>query len=160
YEITWSWTAVTGALYYKSFDVAGSTLYAGGNLSFTQVALSTNTQYSVQVEAVSGNGPSARNTATTFTRASDPTTPVVSPVQASGITYSWNANFHPAYTFYELQVTTDATYGIIVATLTVTATPATATGLFPGTTYSARVRSLNGSQIYGTGFAVFAAPRT
>ncbi|MDD5303868.1 MAG: hypothetical protein PHS14_12275, partial [Elusimicrobia bacterium] len=79
---------------------------------------------------------------------------------ASSVTYSWNGNLNPAYTFYELAVTTDSTYGIIVATLTVNATTATATGLFPGTTYYAQVRSINGSQVYGTAFATFASTRT
>lgn len=159
-EITWNWTAVPGAQYYKLFDVAGSTLYTGGNLTFTQTGLGTNAQYTSRVEAVSANGGGQRAAATAFTLANNPTAPTVNAAYASSITYSWNGGVNPSYTFYEIAVTTDATYGIIVTTLTVNATTATATGLFPGTTYYARVRSVNGSQVYGTAYAVFAATRT
>lgn len=159
-SILWTWTAVPGAQYYKLFDVAGSTLYTGGALSFLQGGLTTNSQSTTRVEAVTANGAGTRATATAFTLANDPTLPVVNAAYASSITYSWSGGINPAYTFYEIGVTTDVTYGIIVATLTVNATTATATGLFPGTTYYARVRSVNGGQVYGAGFAVFAATRT
>ncbi len=153
--IQWNWTAVPNAQYYKLFDIAGSTLYTGGALSFIQGGLTTNTQYTSRVEAVSANGAGARGSATAFTLANDPTFPVVNGVFASSITYSWNGNLNPAYTFYEVAVTTDPTFAIIVTTLTISATTATATGLFPGTSYYARVRSVNGSQIYGTGTVNF-----
>ncbi|MBI2386730.1 MAG: LamG domain-containing protein [Elusimicrobia bacterium] len=159
-SILWTWTAVPGAQYYKLFDVAGSTLYTGGDLSFPQGGLTTNSQSTTRVEAVSANGGGQRATATAFTLANNPTAPTVNEAFASSITYSWNGGINPSYTFYEIAVTTDATYGIIVTTLTVNATTATATGLFPGTTYYARVRSVNGSQVYGTAYAVFAATRT
>lgn len=159
-QITWNWTAVPGAQYYKLFDVAGSTLYTGGALSFTQLALATNSQYSTRAEAVSANGAGSRATATAFTLANDPTAPVVDAVYSSSITYSWTGGLNPSYTFYEVRVTTDATFGIIISTLTVNATTATVTGLLQGTTYYARVRSINGGQLYGTGFAVFATTRT
>ncbi|MDP3541377.1 MAG: LamG-like jellyroll fold domain-containing protein, partial [Elusimicrobiota bacterium] len=158
--ITWNWTAVPGAQYYKLFAVDGSTLYTGGNLSHPQTGLATNTQYTARVEAVSGNGAGARATATTFTLADDPTAPVVNEVHTSSIIYSWTGGLNPAYTFYEVRVTTDASFGIIVSTLTVNATTATVTGLLQGTTYYARVRSINGGQLYGPGFAVFATTRT
>ncbi len=159
-QITWTWTAVPGAQYYKLFDVAGSTLFTGGALSFTQMGLATNTQYITRVEAVSANGAGARTTATAFTLADDPAAPVVNAAFSSSITYSWTGGLNPSYTFYEIVVTTDSSFGVIVTTLTVNATTATASGLLQGTTYFARVRSINGGQIYGTGFAVFAATRT
>lgn len=159
-QITWNWTAVPGAQYYKLFDVAGSTLYSGGALSFTQATLATNTQYSARVEAISANGAGARSAASAFTLANDPTAPVVNEVHSSSIIYSWTGGLNPAYTFYEVRVTTDASFGIIISTLTVNATTATVTGLLQGTTYYARVRSINGGQVYGTGFAVFATTRT
>lgn len=159
-QITWNWTAVPGAQYYKLFDVAGSTLYSGGALSFDQSGLATNTQYSARVEAVGANGAGARATATAFTLADDPTAPVVNEVHSSSIIYSWTGGLNPAYTFYEVRVTTDASFGIIVSTLTVNATTATVTGLLQGTTYFARVRSINGGQLYGPSFAVFATTRT
>lgn len=159
-QIDWNWTPVPGAQYYKLFDVAGSTLYTGGALSFTQLGLATNTQYSARAEAVSANGAGSRAAATAFTLANDPTAPVVNAVYSSSITYSWTGGLNPSYTFYEVRVTTDVNFGIIISTLTVNATTATVTGLLQGTTYYARVRSINGGQLYGPGFAVFATTRT
>ncbi len=158
-SVTWNWTAVTGARYYNLYDIGGGLLYSGGALSFVQAGLTTNTQYTTRIEAVSGSGAGARGSATTFTLANDPTVPVVNAAYMSSVTYSWNANLNPGYTFYEVTVTTDVSFGIIISTLTVNATAATATGLFPGTTYYARVRSINGSQQLG-GYVAFASTFT
>ncbi|UPT72893.1 MAG: hypothetical protein M0D55_13345 [Elusimicrobiota bacterium] len=158
-SIQWTWSSVPGSQYYKLFDIAGSTLYIGSGLSFTQGALTTNTQYAVRVEAVGINGAGARGTASAFTLANNPTSPFIQLVGASSITYSWGANSNPGYTFYEVSVTTDPTFAIVVTTLTVSATTATANGLFPGTTYHARVRSISGSQQLG-GFVAVASTRT
>lgn len=158
-SIKWDWTAVTGARYYNLYNSVGALLYTGGLRTFTQGSLTTNTQYTTQIEAVTGNGAGQRSLGTTFTWANDPTAPTVNAINASSITYSWNGGLNPSYTFYEIAVTTDATFGIIVTTLTVNATTATATGLFPGTSYYARVRSINGSQIIG-GDVFFATAHT
>ena len=161
-SITWSWTSVLGARYYNLYDGAGALLYTGGSLSFVQSGLTTNTQYTARVEAVSGNGAGARTAASIFTRADNPTITDggISAVHTSSITYSWNGNLNPSYTFYELEITTNSSYAVIITTLTVNATIATATGLFPGTTYYARVRSIDGNQSYGTAFAAFASAQT
>ena len=148
-SIQWNWTAVPGAQYYKLFDIGGTTLTITGGLSFTQAGLITNTQYTTQVEAVSGNGGGLRTTASAFTLANDPTLPVVNAAYASSITYSWNGNSNPGYTYYEVSVTTDVTFAFTVTAVTVNATTATVTGLLPATTYYARLRSINGSQILG-----------
>jgi hypothetical protein len=156
-SITWSWTSVQGARYYNLYNEAGGLLYTGGALSSIQAGLTTNTQYVASIEAVSGNGTGTRSAATIFTKANNPTLTGggVNAVYSSSITYVWNSNLNPAYTFYELTVTTDATFGIIVATMTVSATTATVTGLFPNTRYYARVSSINGSQLYGSTPATF-----
>lgn len=158
-QIQWSWSSVVGAQYYKLFDIAGSTLYTGSGLSFLQSGLTTNTQYAVRIEAIGINGAGDRGTASQFTLANDPTTPFVQGVSATTATYSWGANSNPAYTFYEVSVTTDATFAVVVTTLTVSATTATATDLFPATTYFARVRSISGSQQVGNWVAI-ASTRT
>lgn len=158
-SILWSWTSVPGAQYYKLFDVAGSTLYTGSGLTFTQGGLAVNTQYTSRIEALSLNGPGPRNAGSAFTKANDPTAPIVVAAFASSITYSWNGNGNPGYTFYEVSVTTDSTFAIVVATLSVNATGATASNLFPGTTYFAKVRSIDGSQSAGN-FVAFASTRT
>jgi len=153
-SILWNWSSVPGAQYYKLFDVAGSTLYTGGALSFLQTPLLTNTQYTTRVEAISMNGAGARSLAATFTKANDPVTTAVTAAYSSSITYSWGPNLNPTYTFYEVGITTDATFAITVTTVTVNALTATVNGLFPGTTYFARVRSINGNQQVGNFVAV------
>lgn len=158
-SIQWTWSSVLGAQYYKLFDLAGTTLTTGSGLSFTQSGLTTNTQYGVRIEAVGINGAGSRGTASQFTLANDPTTPFIQGVSATTATYSWGANFNPGYTFYEVAVTTDATFAVVVTTLTVSATTATATDLFPATTYFARVRSISGGQQVGNWVAI-ASTRT
>ncbi len=153
-SILWSWGQVQGAQYYKLFDVAGSTLYTGGALSFLQAGLTTNTQYTTRVEAISMNGAGSRSLAATFTLANDPITTAVTAAYSSSITYSWGGNLNPSYTFYEIAITTDATFAITVTTLTVNAVTATVNDLFPGTTYFARIRSINGNQQTGNFVAV------
>lgn len=148
-QIKWDWTSVPGARYYTLYDVNGAVLYTGGGLSFTQTGLGVNAQYTSRVEAVSGSGAGARGVGTAFTLAADPTGTSVVAVHATSATYAWNGGLNPAYTFYEVAVTTDVTFGIIVTTLTVNATTATVTGLLPGTSYYARLRSVNGSQQLG-----------
>lgn len=153
-SILWGWSQVQGAQYYKLFDVAGSTLYTGGALSFLQTGLTTNTQYTTRVEAISMNGAGSRALAATFTKANDPVTTAVTAAYSSSITYSWGGNLNPSYTFYEIAVTTDSTFAITVTTLTVNALTATVNDLFPGTTYFAKVRSINGNQATGTFVAI------
>lgn len=153
-SILWSWSQVAGAQYYKLFDVNGSTLYSGGALSFPQTSLSTNTQYTTYVEAISMNGAGARALAATFTKANEPVTTAVAAAYSSSITYTWGANANPSYTFYEIAITTDVTFAVTVTTLTVNAVTATVNDLFPGTTYYARVRSINGNQETGDFVAI------
>lgn len=148
-SIKWDWTAVPGARYYNLYDGSGALLHTGPELTFTQTGLTTNTEYTSRVEGVSGSGAGARGTGTAFTLARDPTAGSVVAVNASSITYAWNGGLNPAYTFYEVVVTTDATFGIIVTTVTVNATTVTVTGLFPGTSYYAQLRSVNGGQVLG-----------
>lgn len=158
-SILWSWTSVPGAQYYNLYDGSNALIYTGPALSAPQGGLAVNTQYSASVEAVSLNGAGPRGNGSSFTNANDPTSPSVTGAFSSSITYSWNANGNPGYTFYEVSVTTDSSFNVIVTTLTVNTTSATATGLFPSTSYYARVRSVDGSQTPGN-FLVIASTFT
>jgi hypothetical protein len=70
------------------------------------------------------------------------------------MTFTWNANGNPGFTFYDVIVATDPTFDVIVATLSVSAPTATATGLLPGTTYYSKVQAVNGVQIPTTFAAI------
>ncbi len=72
---------------------------------------------------------------------------VVSAVYATSATFSWNANGNPGNTFYQVVVSTDPGFSVVTATITVSATAATAVSLFPGVTYYSQVQAINGGQI-------------
>ncbi|MBI4060252.1 MAG: fibronectin type III domain-containing protein [Elusimicrobia bacterium] len=156
-SIQWDWTAVPGAQYYKLFDADGSTLYTGAARSFTQAGLAINTQHAASVEAISIGGGGARSGASAFTWANDPISPVVGAAGANSITYSWNANDNPSYTFYEVGISAEPDFSTVLRTLTVSTTNATADSLFPGTSYYARLRSINGDQREGALVAIATA---
>lgn len=148
-SVSWTWSLRQGATQYKLFDAGGTTLTPAGfgALTLAQTGLAANTQYTASVEAVSIFGAGPRASASVYTLANDPTSPFLSAVHPTSATYVWGANSNPPYTFYELVVSTDATFAVSAATVTVNATTATVTGLLPGTTYHARLRAINGSQI-------------
>ncbi len=161
-SIAWTWNAVPGAAAYKLYDASsGGVLYSGAALSATVAALTTNTRYDAEIEAdpPAPSTPSALGTAFTYTLASPPTAPAVASVYATSAAFSWSANGNPAGTYYEVSVATDAAYSVVVATISVATTSAVAADLFPGATYYARVRALNGLQAY-TSFAAFSATAT
>lgn len=150
-DILWSWSAVTGASGYRLYRAGGAPLLADTALtSFTEASLSTNTAYGAEVEAYNASGASLRsNVVFVFTRASTPTAAAVTSVSTYSATYAWNANGNPAYTFYEVNVATDAAFSVVVATRSGASTTLTVTGLFPSSTYYARLRSFSGNQFPG-----------
>jgi hypothetical protein len=160
-SITWNWSQRTGAQEYKLFLIDGTTLTPASYRALTldHTGLAVNTQYVTQVEAVSPSGAGARTTAAAYTLANDPALPAPSLVHASSAVFVWGGNGNPSYTFYELVVSTDSAFATVTATVTVNATTGTVTGLLPGTTYHARVRSINGGQIPGN-FVAIASTRT
>lgn len=159
-SVRYDWTSVSGATGYTLYGAGGApVLYVGSALTFTSATLNVNTAYGGQIEANSPSGPGARTSAFVFTFASSPTTPSAPFVHATSVTFAWNANGNPSYTFYELNVSTDAAFTVVVATVPASTTQATATGLLPGTSYYARARALSGSQA-PTSFLVFAATFT
>lgn len=159
-SVRFDWTAVPGATGYTLYTTGGgAVMYSGSALTFTSSTLNVNTSYGGEVEANTLSGPGPRSSAFAFTHANPPTTPSAPYVNATSVTWAWAANGNPNYTFYELNVSTDATFGISVATVPTSATQASVTGLLPGTTYYARARAVSGSQVQ-TAFLTFLATVT
>lgn len=159
-SVRYDWTSVPGATGYTLYGAGGSpVLYVGSALTFTSSTLSANASYGAEVEANTASGPGDRSSAFVFTHANPPTTPSAPFVHSTSVTWAWAANGNPAYTFYELNVSTDAAFAVVVATVPASSPQATVTGLLPGTSYYARARAVSGSQA-ATSFLVFAATFT
>lgn len=159
-SVRYDWTPVAGATGYTLYGAGGSpVLYVGANLTFTSTTLNTNTSYGAEVEANTPSGPGARSSAFSFTLANPPITPTTPSINSTSVTFAWAANGNPGYTFYELNVATDAVFGVVVATIPASTTQATATGLLPGTNYFGRVRAISGGQAL-TSFLSFGSVAT
>ncbi len=159
-SVRYDWTAVPGATGYTLYGSGGApVLYVGSALTFTSATLNANTSYGAEVEANTPSGPGARTSAFVFTLANAPTTPSTPYVNSTSVTFEWAANGNPGYTFYELNLSTDAVFAVVIATVPASSTAAAVTGLLPGTTYYARVRAVSGSQA-NTSFLLFGATVT
>lgn len=146
-SVRYDWTSVPGATSYTLYGAGGSpVLYTGPALTFTSTTISVNTSVGAEVEANTPSGPGLRSSAFIFTRANAPTVPTTPAIHSTSITFAWSANGNPGYTFYELNVSTDAAFAVVIATIPTTGTQATAVNLLPGTNYFARVRAISGSQ--------------
>ncbi len=150
-QIDWTWPAVTGATGYRLYTAPGGPLLIDTPLLiYPQSGLTINTQYGVEIEAYNVSGTGIRSSPVyAYTLAVDPVAFTVTAVSTRTASFSWGPNGNPPYTFYEVGVAIDPAFTSIVNTLNVNATIATATGLYPETTYYARVRSVSGSQGYG-----------
>ncbi|MDX6768702.1 MAG: LamG-like jellyroll fold domain-containing protein [Elusimicrobiota bacterium] len=159
-SVRFDWTAVPGATGYTLYGSGGApVLYVGSELTFTSATLSANVSYGAEVEANTPSGPGARTSAFVFTHANAPITPSAPFVNSTSVTFAWNENGNPGYTFYELNLSTDAAFAVVIATVPSSSTSAAVTNLLPGTTYYARVRAISGSQA-NTAFLLFAGTVT
>lgn len=148
-SINWSWTLASGATGYTLLDSSNqAVLFAGPGNSATVGSLSVNARYDaeVQVDLPTPTPASARGHAFTYTWANAPVGLTAATLYHSSATFTWGENGNPAGTFYQLIVSSESSFGVVVATLSVSGSTLTATNLFPGSTYYARVRGFNGMQ--------------
>lgn len=154
-QITWTWTSAPGAVSYTLYDSSTGAVLDGpaAVLAFPEFGLNPNTRYDGEVEAEmpSPTPASPRGHAFAYTFANPAVSPAVSAVFMSSASVTWGANGNPSYTFYQLVYSTDSSFAVGVATLSVAATTATPTGLLPGATYFAKVQAVSGGQV-GTSF--------
>ena len=150
-SITWSWTASSGAASYQLFNTTNvpvSPLLSSAVSSFTQTGLSTNTAYSLYVQAIGSSGTINSSPLTRYTLA-NPTTGLALlglTIGPNGISerVSWGPNSNPAGTNYVVQWWTVATATVTVSSA---ATIATVSNIFAGSTVYFTVQAQNGDGI-------------
>jgi hypothetical protein len=131
-------------------DVIASWDVAGWTTSRTVTGLPKGTVLYARVRARNSVGWSAWSGARTFTTGSTapsaPSQPSISGVTATSASVSWFAPSDPggsAITNYEVQRATDSSFTTDVVTVASSSSPASLTGLLPGTTYYLRVRAVS-----------------
>lgn len=145
----WSWPSVPGATAYDFYPSTGGPAIVVTAASLTQTDLSTNTAYGGRVAAAGPSGQSPLTASVSgYTLAAPATGFAVVSVASSAVTLSWTAQGDPGGTRYAAEVSTDASFGVAVTTLTVTSLSASFSGLAAASTYYAQVYALNGDGLY------------
>lgn len=112
-SIFWSWNPVGGALNYEVFSASnGVRIGTPTANAFTQVALSTNSPYSILVRAVMPGGQGGLSgSATVYTLAAvpSPNSPPLHSISTGGLIASWLPNTNPVNTLYQIDFMTDRT---------------------------------------------------
>ncbi len=120
---------------------AGATSYTGAGTT----GLSINTRYWFRVRAEGGGQESAYSTASPkYTLAAAPSAEAFGESTSTVVTANWSAGFNPAGTLYYCQNQTNSNNSGNISALTWADT-----GLLPDTTYTYRVRGVNGDGIGG-----------
>jgi hypothetical protein len=160
-SIDWSWQKANGADSYNVLNPGtlaplpcspvATPGVAGLTFTCNQSGLSTNALYGVVVQPVNGGGTGPLSpTTSAYTLAIPPTGMATTAVSTNSATFAWTAGaappLNPAYTFYEVNVATDPLFAVVVATETTQALTLKVSGLFPSSTYYARVRAYSGGQ--------------
>ncbi len=130
---------------------ANVTEYTGSGTT----GLSVNTGYVFRVRAEGGGQVSGYSTSEVgYTYANEPIAVGFSEVKATRMTINWGANGNPAWTNYYCENTTNSTNSGVI-----NAYSWTNTGLLAGSTYTYRVRAINGNGI-PTGWVVIGSQQT
>ncbi len=146
--ITLNWTKVASA---TSYEVMGGTVNSwtdvGDVALYEFTGLSANSQYTLQVRAISGGGPSGASSATGKTFPNAPTSPSTSEITVSSIKLTWTASVGGADSY---EVSSDGSTWVDSGS----DTEHVFSGLDHSTAYTLRVRAKNAS---GVSAAVSAA---
>lgn len=161
--VSWTWSLVEGATGYAVYAEGGERLATVAAPPFLQEGLGPNGSSRVCVAAsgsLGDSGPSCAGPAVTW--ALTPGVPQPQRAEPDRLEWLWDVAGNPAYTGYELQLSSDgftqssATYftGSLAA-----GTSFIAGGLEPDRVYEARVRALNGAGL-PTAWSASASTRT
>ncbi len=165
-SVSWTWSAIPNASEYRVYQATSSLLLQSvASPTWDETGLAINTAYGRRVSAVlnTAEGPLSAS-ATVYTWAATPATPVISLVAYSSFSVAWGASGNPAGTRYEITRSTD---NFVTAFSTVVAFSDSFTGnstdfvsLTPGTSYYVRLRAINGDDQFTTAFSATASTRT
>ncbi len=148
--INWSWE-YAGTNPIEGFRLISSTGgYIANNLSpsttfYIQKELLPNTSSRIQVEAYYLIKSSTSNFHTIYTLANPPVNSVIKEVYQSSAAINWQINGNSAETIYQIYSSTDKIS--FALTINTTGTNIIVTNLFENTTYSWKIRSVNGDGI-------------
>ncbi len=147
-SITWSWTIVNHPLGFLVMSSTGGTMspaLAGNTTSWTEIALSTNTPYARFVRAFTDANQADSSQFSLYTAAAPPLNLTFGNVVVSSLTLTWDANFNPGDTLYEIDRSTDdVTYSQLAQGIYSAIVPYPDTGLIPQKHYYYQVRAENG----------------
>ncbi|MDE2290955.1 MAG: fibronectin type III domain-containing protein, partial [Elusimicrobia bacterium] len=152
-DVLWAWAAAANADRYRLVlaSAPAQTLAAATLTSATLTGYGPNSLSAVAVVGndATGDGPLSA-AATAYTLAMPPAGLAVTGASSSTLQVSWSANGDPAGTLYELQGAAGAgAFSVLASTTSLSAAPA---GLLASTSYTLRVRALNGDLV-ATAFA-------
>lgn len=160
--VLWNWTAPAGAADgcpYTLFDMktglpVASVLHPSVSIQ-ENFGDPPNTPYVRAVSIVCGGTSPLSNSSTIYTRANAPANPGLSSVSTGSIVLNWSPNSNPAYTRYEISVSTIGySQGVSIPVAVgdnLTQSTKAFTALAPGTTYFYQFRAFNGSAADASG---------
>ena len=144
------WSAATRAGEYRIYSSTGALLQTvpSSSLTWTNTGLAPNTNYGWSVMAVNTQGYSSHTVVTANTFAVVPAGIVIGNIYRSSFTASWNASGNPSGTGYDVDVSTDSGFALVLTTTTrVSTTTLLVTGLTYNTTYYVRAFGVNADSI-------------
>lgn len=151
--VSWSWNAgtVTDADYFSFYDGASvfvGTVAFGATGAYEQYGLTPNSPHMLRVRGRNtlGEGPLV-DSATMYTLAAVPASPVFSAVGYSSATLGWASAGNSAGTVYEYEISESNVFSTFVSSGSGTALNKVFTGLLQGATYYGRVRAMNGDSL-------------
>jgi hypothetical protein len=155
-SLRWAWSNVENETGFRVLDEAGRNLSGdlpADTLSWTETGLPPNANRTRRVAVFNAFETKESGPASRFTLSASPASPLIDRVSYFFADLSWSANGNPPGTAYQAEVTA---VGKPTVFQTVTATSATFSGLAEGTSYSFRVRSVNGDGVVNPAEATLA----
>lgn len=151
--VSWNWSSgtVADSDYFSFYDGASvfvGTVAFGVTGAYEQAGLTPNSAHMLRVRGRNtlGEGPLV-DSATVYTLAAVPASPVFSAVGYSSATLGWASAGNSAGTVYEYELSESAVFSGFVSSGTGTGLNTLFTGLLQGATYYGRVRAVNGDSL-------------
>lgn len=165
-SVAWSWTNSGAAASYRLRRPAtGAVVAVTTTPFFNDTGLTTNATSALRVEPFTATASGGLSPpATVYTAADVPGNPIVSGASTGAVVLGWSTQSNPGgVTRYEVSASTDGfalnfSTPVPVSSNTTVST-ASASGLAAGTTYSFRLRAVNGDGLF-TGFSQAVATQT